>query len=279
MGFRDRPRVPGQARLGRRLHAHPRRAAAVRHQPPARPDATRCDRSSSRRCRRRSDGRACGPATSGRSSAAPASDRSSSACSTRSSDVPGQARPWARSCSVAPRPTRATPRSLRTTARRAEGALPQAAARGHDVLGVLDDRAAGRIGPEDVHHQRGRWTVTSGSSTARSGSPPTRRWAEILLVLAVTDPDEAPFAADVDVRRPDRHAGRRVRPPRRRRRLGRGRRRRRPQLHPLQRRAHPPGRTSSVVGARASSSPRPGWRAAACTTRCAASATCGWPST
>ena len=55
--------------------------------------------------------------------------------------------------------------------RRAEEALARADAEPGDVLGVLDDRAPGRLGPEPVQDPRHRATATSGSSTARSGSP------------------------------------------------------------------------------------------------------------
>ena len=40
-----------------------------------------------------------------------------------------------------------------------------------DVLRVLDDRAAGRLRPQPVQDPRRCATATSGSSTARSGSP------------------------------------------------------------------------------------------------------------
>jgi alkylation response protein AidB-like acyl-CoA dehydrogenase len=59
-----------------------------------------------------------------------------------------------------------------------EEAVPAAAARQRDRLLLRDDRAAGRRGPEGTQDQRGRWTATSGSSAARSGSrrtPGTRR--------------------------------------------------------------------------------------------------------
>ena len=60
---------------------------------------------------------------------------------------------------------------------RAQGTLSRAAARQPDRLLLLDDRAAGRRRPEGVHHQRrsGR-SNAAGSSTARSGSPRSRRW-------------------------------------------------------------------------------------------------------
>ena len=54
--------------------------------------------------------------------------------------------------------------------RGAEGALARADAQPGDVVGVLDDRAAGRLRPEPVQDPRGSATATSGSSTARSGS-------------------------------------------------------------------------------------------------------------
>ena len=54
--------------------------------------------------------------------------------------------------------------------RGAEGALARADAQPGDVVGVLDDRAAGRLRPEPVQDPRRHATATSGSSTARSGS-------------------------------------------------------------------------------------------------------------
>ena len=54
--------------------------------------------------------------------------------------------------------------------RRAEEALARADAQPGDLVGVLDDRAAGWFGPEPVPHARRAATATSGSSTARSGS-------------------------------------------------------------------------------------------------------------
>ena len=66
------------------------------------------------------------------------------------------------------------PRPLRDA--RAEGALPRAAARQPDRVVLLDDRTAGRRRPEGVHHRRRSRTATTGSSTARSGSPRSPRW-------------------------------------------------------------------------------------------------------
>ena len=86
---------------------------------------------------------------------------------------------------------RRDPRPLRQ--RRPEGALPPAAARRQDQLVLLDDRTPCRRRPDPVHHQRGDRTATSGSSTARSGSPPTPEFASFFIVMAVTNPDVSAY--------------------------------------------------------------------------------------
>ena len=52
-------------------------------------------------------------------------------------------------------------------------ALPAAAPRRADLLLLLHDRAAGRVGPDRRSPAGPSSTATNGSSTARSGSPPT----------------------------------------------------------------------------------------------------------
>ena len=101
--------------------------------------------------------------------------------------------------------------------RRAEEALARAADEPGDVLGVLDDRAPGRVRPDPVQDPRRHATATSGSSTARSGSPaPGARRHPLRHVH------------QRHVRRAARDAGRRDHA-----------RARAPQPHPLQRRARP----------------------------------------
>ena len=55
----------------------------------------------------------------------------------------------------------------------AEGALPAPAARRRDLLVLLDDRAARRVGPDACSPPRPSGTATSGSSTGGSSSPRT----------------------------------------------------------------------------------------------------------
>ncbi len=113
LGIRDRPGVPARSwtgssefvarrdragRPGRRARLERPRPGAQRADPPAAGEGP--------------GAQALGRATSARSSAAPATGSSSWRCSTRSSAAPTRAR----SCSAARRPTRATPRSWRTTA-------------------------------------------------------------------------------------------------------------------------------------------------------------------
>ena len=76
---------------------------------------------------------------------------------------------------------------------RAEGALRRPAAGRRDALGVLDDRARrGRLGPDARSRRARSATATSSSSTATSGSAPTDAGADLLIVMAVTDPDAPP---------------------------------------------------------------------------------------
>ena len=57
-----------------------------------------------------------------------------------------------------------------------EGPVPASAAQRRPALGVLDDRAGDRrLRPDAAADPRRCSTATSGSSTATSGSPPTRR--------------------------------------------------------------------------------------------------------
>ena len=60
---------------------------------------------------------------------------------------------------------------------RPEAAVAAPAARRRPQVRVLDDRAPHRrLGSDAARDQRRPATATTGSSTAASGSPPTRRW-------------------------------------------------------------------------------------------------------
>ena len=153
----------------------------------------------------------------------------------------GPVRPWARSSSERRRPTPATPRSSRTTARLSRRssylqplldgtmfcAFSMTEPQGGSDPKTFTTRAV--LDGDEWVDQR-REVVLLQRSLGRGPRPPgghrPRR------------PDPRP---DVDVPRPDGHAGRRDRPPRRRLRLGRGRGWRRPLLHPLHRRPDPEG--------------------------------------
>ena len=96
------------------------------------------------------------------------------------------------------------------------------------------------------------------------------RYAEFLIVIAVTDPDAKPLPAHVDLHRADRHPRGGDRPQRRRRRRAArsGRQRR---LRPLQQRARARRPPAGRAGQRLRRSPRPASAAAASTTPCARS--------
>ncbi len=173
-----------------------------------------------------------------------------------------------RTRSATRRRTRATARSSRWRARRAEAALPAPAARRRPEVGVLDDRARDRrIGPDaaadDAPCATGDdWVINGHKWFSTNASI-----ADFLIVMAVTDPDARPhqrasmFIVPVDTpgvtdraRRPDDGAPERVlrqaRQPRRDPLRGRARRRRRAARRsrgrlpdrpaPARPRAHPP---------------------------------------
>ena len=151
MGFLERARVPGEARLGRGVLPRGGRAARVRvpvRGPVAGPE---------------DQGAGQGPAGPGQgpgplgdlprrgSRRARATASSSSACSTRSSGRYPSA-PQMFGSGRARHREHGDARGVRH--RRAEGALAHAAAQPGDLLGVLDDRAAGRVGPEPLQDVR-----------------------------------------------------------------------------------------------------------------------------
>ncbi len=112
-------------------------------------------------------------------------------------------------------------------------------------------------------------TATSGSSTARSGSRRNARYASFFIVMAVTDPDVSAYQGMSMFIVPADTPGRRDHPQRRRRRRAGGPR------HATATCATPTcasrPTTCSAARARPSSSPRPASAAAASTTPCARS--------
>ena len=98
--------------------------------------------------------------------------------------------------------------------RRAEGAVPAAAARGRDLLLLLDDRAPRRRRPDDVHHpgREGRRRVGHQRLEVllverQHGRVPHRHGGH--------QPRRERLQGHVDVPGADRHAGRQHRPQRR----------------------------------------------------------------
>ena len=261
MGLRDRARVPGAARLGRRVRARGGRAARPRVAAgcSSRRPTTGCARSSTRSRRRSARQRPVGhpprprarrPGLRPAQAVAAQRDPRPLAVGADHLRLPG-----------ARHRQRRDHRPLRH--RRAEGALPAPAARGRDLLLLLDDRAARRRRPDAVQDP-------GGAGRRRVG----HQRLEVLLVQRQDrrvphrhggdQPRRQRLQGHVDVPGADRHAGRRAscatsglageplgegspRPHPLRRRAGAGRRaarRRGPGVRhrpdPPRRRAHPP---------------------------------------
>ena len=201
-GLRHRPRVPGGARLGRRLRARGGRAARPRPEPRLgheRPVAHGADPAAQEKVR----GGACGPPP--RPRARRARLRPGEAGAAQRDPRPQPLRADRLRLPGAGLRQRRDPGPLRH--RRAQGALPRAAAAQRDRLGLLDDRAPGRLRPHPVH---------------RAGRARRRRVGdqrgEVVLVarqLRVLPhpagghrPRRHEAQPDVDVRRPGRDARR-----------------------------------------------------------------------
>ena len=136
---------------------------------------------------------------------------------------------------------RRDPRPLRDAG--AEGALPRAAAAQRHRVGVLDDRAAGRVGPDAVRHPRRARRRRVGHQ--RREVVLLTRQLRVLPDRAGGDrPRRARPPADVDVRRAQGDA-RRQHPAQR---AGVRARRRDPLLHPLRGRADPQGPPARRAG-------------------------------
>ena len=148
----------------------------------------------------------------------------------------------------------------------------QPAARGRDVLLLLDDRAAGRRRPDPVHDPSGQGRRRVGHQRLevlllqrpdgvvphRHGGDQPRRVARTRACRCSSCPTDTP---GVDI---VRNVGL----------AGEPRRRGLPRAHPLRGRAGARPRRCSAARARPSPSPRPAWAAGASTTPCAPSA---WP--
>ena len=210
MGLRDRSRVPGGARLDRRLRRATRSSRSTSRSPrPATTRTTRSARRSSARCRSRSRTRACGPATSGPTSAGPGYGQVKLALM---NEILGRSN-WAPIVFGCQAPDSGNAEILaHYGTREQKERYLEPLLDSDDRLLLLDDRAAGRRRPEGVHVRAPSSTATSGSSTARSGSRRTPTLAVVPHRDGGDRPRRARAPAHVDVPGAHAHAGAHVPP-------------------------------------------------------------------